>query len=282
MENIIKLRHIGLVIVLLKISLIVFLFAQINFAVIRFDQQFVWFVVAGFVAQLIDGALGMAYGVSCNTILMSVGLPPALSSAAVHTAEVFTTGVSGLSHLYLKNINKKVFFKLAFAGVVGAALGAYVISDLLDGDLIKPYITAYMLVLGVLIIRKSFLPKPLNEKMKFLEILGFSGGFLDAIGGGGWGPIVTSNLINKGNCPKESIGTVNTAEFFITFASTGVFLYFVGVHSWQPVLGLVLGGILAAPIGAYIVKFIEPKTLMRLVGTLVIITSIYNIYRFLG
>ncbi|MCU0451233.1 MAG: sulfite exporter TauE/SafE family protein [Bernardetiaceae bacterium] len=282
MENIITLRHIGLLIVGLKVALVAFLVSQIDFSQLYLSQNFVWFVVAGFLAQMIDGALGMAYGVSCNTVLLSAGLPPALASAAVHTAEVFTTGASGLSHLYFKNINKRLFLRLALGGMVGAGLGAYALAEVLNGEFMRPLVSAYLVFLGILIIRKSFLPKPLNEKMRFLPALGFTGGFLDSIGGGGWGPIVTSNLINKGNCPKETIGTVNTAEFFITFASSGVFLFFVGIQSWQAVLGLVLGGIVAAPLGAYLVKLVQPKALMRVVGVLVILVSSYNIYKMLG
>jgi uncharacterized membrane protein YfcA len=279
MDKIIRLKHIGLVIVILKASLILFFLTQIDFTSFRLEENFIWFVVAGFIAQMIDGALGMAYGVSCSTLLMSTGLPPAVTSAAVHTAEVFTTGVSGLSHLYLKNINKSLFVKLLTGGVLGAIIGAYAISELLDGKVIKPYVSAYLLILGFVILWKSVRPRPLNEKMKYLGGLGFAGGLMDSIGGGGWGPIVTSNLINKGNCPKETIGTVNTAEFFITFASTGIFLYFLGIQSIQPVLGLILGGIVAAPLGAYLVKMIPPKALMRSVGVLIVITSSYNIYK---
>lgn len=279
MDKIIRLKHIGLLIVILKASLIAFFLTQIDFKTFRLEENFVWFVVAGFVAQMIDGALGMAYGVSCSTLLISTGLPPAITSAAVHTAEVFTTGVSGLSHLYLKNINKSLFIKLLSGGVLGALIGAYAISELLDGKMIKPYVSAYLLILGFVILWKSIKPRPLNEKMKYLGGLGFAGGLMDAIGGGGWGPIVTSNLIHKGNCPKETIGTVNTAEFFITFASTGIFLYFLGIQSVQPVLGLILGGIVAAPLGAYLVKMIPPKALMRAVGVLIVLTSSYNIYK---
>lgn len=279
MDKIIQLRHIVVFIVILKIALVGFLVYSIDFTNFKLEEGFVWYIVAGFIAQIIDGALGMAYGVSCSTLLMSGGLPPALTSAAVHTAEVFTTGVSGLSHLYLRNINKTLFIKLVLGGVLGAVIGAYAISEVLDGKIIKPYVSAYLLILGGVILWKSFRPKPLNEEMKYLGGLGFAGGMMDSIGGGGWGPIVTSNLINKGNCPKETIGTVNTAEFFITFASTGVFLFFLGVQSVQPVMGLIIGGIVAAPLGAYLVKLIQPKALMRMVGVLIIVTSAYNIYK---
>ncbi len=284
MINLLSTKHIGYLIVTLKTVLIVYLilvltvFSKKGFD-ISFDSDFLFFVLAGFVAQIIDGSLGMAYGVSCTTLLLYLGIPPALASASVHTSEVFTTGVSGLSHLYLKNVNLKLFFKLAVPGVIGAVLGAYLLSNVLDGNLIKPYISAYLFIIGVFILVKSFKALTVKDEVKKVSFLGFAGGFCDAIGGGGWGPIVTSNLIFRGKTPKETIGTVNTAEFFVTFFSTGVFLFFVGVDSWKIILGLILGGIIAAPIGAMAATKIKPKILMFLVGLVIIITSAYTIYK---
>lgn len=285
----INLKYVAVTIISLKISLIAFLIWQI-FTVhpsplhgFSFDRDFLFYTGAGFIAQIIDGALGMAYGVSCSTMLLGVGVPPAIATASVHTAEVFTTGVSGLSHILLRNIDKRLFFRLVFTGVAGAVTGAYLISNILDGKIIKPYIAAYLLLLGVYILFKSFRNlKTEKSNWKFAPVLGFAGAFFDAIGGGGWGPIVTSNLIDKGNSPKEVIGTVNTAEFFVTFFSTGVFIFFIGINAWKPVLGLILGGVIAAPIGAYIIRFIPPKTIMRLVGILIILTSSYTILKTLG
>ena len=200
--------------------------------------------------------------------------------ASVHTAEVFTTGVSGLSHIFMRNIDKKLFFKLVFTGVAGAVIGAYLISKIFDGKLIKPYIAAYLLLLGIYILIKSF--KKIEAKAsnwKFAPALGFVGALFDSIGGGGWGPIVSSNLIDKGNSPREVIGTVNTAEFFVTFFSTGVFIFFLGIEAWKPVLALIIGGVIAAPIGAYILRFMSPTTIMRLVGVLIIVTSSYTILK---
>jgi uncharacterized membrane protein YfcA len=245
-----------------------------------FDKEFLLFIAAGFVAQIIDGALGMAYGVSCSTMLLGIGVPPAVASASVHTAEVFTTGVSGLSHIFMRNIDKKLFFRLVFTGVAGAIVGAYLISEIFDGKLIKPYIAAYLLLLGIYILIKSF--KKIEAKAsnwKFAPALGFVGALFDSIGGGGWGPIVSSNLIDKGNSPREVIGTVNTAEFFVTFFSTGVFIFFLGIEAWKPVLALIIGGVIAAPIGAYVLRFMSPTTIMRLVGVLIIVTSSYTIYK---
>jgi uncharacterized membrane protein YfcA len=247
------------------------------------DREFLLFIGAGFVAQIIDGALGMAYGVSCSTLLLGIGVPPAIATASVHTAEVFTTGVSGLSHIFMRNIDKRLFFRLVFTGVLGAVIGAYLISNILDGKVIKPFISGYLALLGVYILIKSFRKRNVEpSNWRFAPYLGLVGAFFDSIGGGGWGPIVSSNLIDKGRSPKEVIGTVNTAEFFVTFFSTGVFIFFLGIDTWKPVLALIIGGVIAAPIGAYILRFIPPKTIMRLVGVLIITTSLYTIYKALN
>ncbi|MFN8296854.1 MAG: sulfite exporter TauE/SafE family protein [Chitinophagales bacterium] len=282
----ISLKYVAGVMITLKASLLGFLLWKIftlqpnplySFSI---DKEFILFVGAGFLAQIIDGALGMAYGVSCSTMLLGIGVPPAIASASVHTAEVFTTGVSGLSHIFMRNIDKRLFFRLVFTGVIGAVIGAFLISKILDGKVVKPYIAGYLLLLGIYILIKSFRAIKSNKSnWKFAPVLGFTGAFFDAIGGGGWGPIVTSNLIDKGNSPKEVIGTVNTAEFFVTFFSTGVFIFFLGIDAWKPVLALIIGGVVAAPIGAYILRFMTPKTIMRLVGILIIVTSSYTIYK---
>lgn len=244
---------------------------------IQLDSSFLGYMLAGFVAQLIDGALGMAYGVSCTTLLLNLGIPPAIATASVHTAEVFTTGASGLSHLYLGNVDKKLFLRLILPGVIGSMVGAYLISEVFDGKVIKPYIAAYLLILGLIILMKSFRSRKPTDKVRYVSALGLSGGFLDAVGGGGWGPIVTSNIVNQGNDPRETVGTVNTAEFFVAFFSTGVFLFFVGVDSWQVVAGLIAGGLLAAPFGAWLVSKISAKSLMFMVGLIIILTQSYTL-----
>lgn len=280
----VRYRHIGFVMIILKIILIAFLliklFPKLQGGEVSLNSTFVWFVVVGFVAQMIDGALGMAYGVSCSTLLLYLGISPKLATASVHTAEVFTTGISGLSHLKMGNLDKKLFFRIVITGVIGAALGAYLISDVFDGKIIKPYISLYLLILGIVILYKGLLNKKKDfVEVKKAELLAFVGGFLDAIGGGGWGPIVTSNIINQGKNPAETIGTVNTAEFFVTFIGTGIFLFFIGIENWDILFGLILGGAIAAPIGAYFSKKVNKKTMMILVGITVVITSLFNIYK---
>lgn len=276
-------RQISIGIVLMKVALIaIVLIKYLPYASTRdllFDETFFWFMLAGFVAQMVDGALGMAYGATSSAVLLSYGLSPRLASAAVHTAEIFTTGVSGLSHIRFGNFNKRLFFKLVIPGVIFASLGAFLLGSVVDGNIIKPYIHAYLLVLGVLILMKAFKKNlETKENTKGAAMLAAFGGFLDAIGGGGWGPIVTSNLIRKGNTPSTIIGTVNTAEFFVTYFTAGVLIYFTGIHSWQIILGLILGGALAAPFGALITKKVTKKTLFFAVGILIIATSLYSLY----
>ncbi|WP_461534106.1 sulfite exporter TauE/SafE family protein [Sinomicrobium sp.] len=282
----ISFKQIGIAILVLKFLLI----AYFTYIIISseghqfsFDSTFFTFVAIGFFAQLIDGALGMAYGASSNALLLHFGVSPKIASASVHAAEVFTTGVSGLSHLRFKNIDKKLLIRLVIPGVIGAMAGAYFLSDLLHGDTVKPYISAYLIVLGSIILYKGIRNKPKEKKeVKRAGLLAFFGGLLDAIGGGGWGPIVTSNIINQGKSPRETIGTVNTAEFFITFFATGVFLYYVGIDSWQVVLGLIAGGIFAAPIGAFLASRIDKRVLFIVVGLVVILTASLTIYQTLN
>lgn len=277
-------RQISYIIILLLIILIGFLLWRERSLLTRADYSLnstmVAFMFVGFVAQLVDGALGMAYGVSCSTLLLSFGVSPKIATSSVHIAEVFTTGVSGLSHLRFRNIDKQLFFRLVITGVAGSAAGAYLISEVFDGKMIKPFVAAYLLILGAIILYKGIKNKiKHNDRVRHAEILALFGGFLDAVGGGGWGPIVTSNLINQGKNPRETIGTVNTAEFFVSFFSTGVFLVFIGVQNWRIILGLIIGGVIAAPIGAYFAAKVNRKTMMILIGVLIILTSCYTIYK---
>ena len=279
-----RFRHIGIAILVLKTSLIAYLIYLVSTKppseLLVLDTTLWQFILVGFLAQLVDGTLGMAYGVSCSTLLLNFGVAPKVATAAVHTAEVFTTGVSGLSHLKFGNIDKKLFLRIVITGVAGAMIGAYLISAVFDGKLIKPYIATYLLVLGIVILVKGIRNQPKPEsKIKYAEVLALFGGFFDAIGGGGWGPIVTSNLINQGKNPRETIGTVNTAEFFVAFFGTGVFLFFVGIDSWKTVLGLIIGGVIAAPIGAYFASRVNKKTIMILIGAVIILTSSYTLYK---
>ncbi|HEY0655849.1 MAG TPA: sulfite exporter TauE/SafE family protein [Chryseosolibacter sp.] len=241
--------------------------------------DFQFFLLAGFIAQMIDGALGMAYGVSASTVLLSFGVPPAAASASIHTSEIFTSGVSGLMHLKFQNVNKKLFKTLLLPGVIGAILGAFVLSSLEQYNyILKPVIAVYTLYLGVAIIRKAFRKSKAKIKSKNIPTLATFGGFMDSIGGGGWGPIVSSTLIAGGRHPRYTIGSVNLTEFFVALASSITFLAVIGISHWNIIAGLILGGIIAAPIAATLAKKLPVKSMMLVVGVLVILVSLRIIY----
>lgn len=242
-------------------------------------EMFLWFLLVGFIAQSIDGALGMAYGVSSNSILLGIGIPPAVASAWVHFAQVFTSLASGISHWKMGNVDWNLAKKLLIPGVLGSVAGAYLLSNI-DGELVKPGIALYLFVMGIVILRKVFKKKKanFNPNSRSLPLLATTGGFADAIGGGGWGPIVNSTLLSKGKIPRYAIGTGNFVEFFVSLASASTFLFFVKELSVAPVLGLILGGVVAAPFAAYICKLIKPKYLMVGVGVLIIFLSIRTFY----
>lgn len=237
------------------------------------------FIGVGFAAQLVDGALGMAFGVISSTLLVTLGVPPAAASAGVHTVETATTAVSGISHVYHGNVDWSLFWRIAIPGVVGAVLGAYVLTSV-DASVAKPVVLAYLFVIGLIILWRGVRHTHREAKPKIIVPLGLVGGFLDAAGGGGWGPIVTSNLIMQGATPRKTIGTVNAAEFFVTLSAAGAFLYALG---WQVLtqatLGLMIGGVAAAPLGAWLVKRVSARPLMIAVGVLLVLTSGYGVYR---
>ncbi|MGN1451123.1 MAG: sulfite exporter TauE/SafE family protein [Eubacteriales bacterium] len=242
-------------------------------------MQFVIFIIIGFAAQLIDGTLGMAYGVSCRTFLKMAGLPASMASAVVHCSEVPTTLVSGIAHWRFKNVSWKLLLKLAIPGVIGGVLGAWVLSSI--GDKLEPFIDIYLIVMGVLIFIKVFKKdgKAPRKEGAYVYPLGFIGGFLDATGGGGWGPVVTSTMLASNHDTKKTIGTVNTAEFVVTLAQTTAFFVLISdfIAHWQTILGLVIGGVLAAPLAAWICKKLPVKPLLAIVGTLIVGLNIYNL-----
>lgn len=243
-------------------------------------DEFALYVLAGFVAQLIDGALGMAYGVTASSLLISFGLPPAVTSATVHAAECFTTGASALSHHAFGNVHTPLFKRLVVPGVLGAVLGAYLLSNF-PGDALRPLIAGYLLLMGLVIVAKAFTAVPPREVTSHLIPLGFVGAFLDAVGGGGWGPIVASNLIARGNDVRKTVGSVNAVEFFVTLAASVTFLLTLGLSNWQVIAGLALGGLPAAPLAAWASKHIPAKPFMVLVGVLVVALSARTIAQFL-
>ncbi|MFN4185872.1 MAG: sulfite exporter TauE/SafE family protein [Hyphomonas sp.] len=246
-----------------------------------FDEIFVWFIVIGFLAQLVDGALGMAYGVISTSAMLFLGIPPAIASANVHAAEVFTTAASGTSHAIAGNVDWHIFWRLAVFGSVGAVIGAFLIS-LADTDFIRPFIAAYLLLMGAIVIWKGLRPNGSPPKIGRVRILGFAGGMADAIGGGGWGPVVTSNLIARGGEPGRMVGTVNLAEFFVTVAATLAFLIALGPTFGKAALGLLIGGIVAAPIAAWAARRLPRLIFTVIVGVAICLVSAYNLWRALS
>ena len=238
--------------------------------------EIIVYIAVGFAAQLVDGALGMAYGVTSTSLLLSAGIPPAVASASVHAAEVVTTGVSGLSHWQFGNVQKELLRKLVLPGAIGAAVGAYVLTTF-EGSMVRPYVAAYLLMMGFLILRKGFRKRVSFRQPKRVGLLALVGGFVDASGGGGWGPVVTSTLLGSGREPRTTIGTVNAAEFLVAVTASGVFSFFVGLSGWQVVLGLIVGGVLAAPLGAYLCQRIDAKICLVLVGFLIVGLSLRNL-----
>jgi uncharacterized membrane protein YfcA len=242
------------------------------------DSEILYYIAGGFIAQMIDGALGMAYGVTATTFLLSVGITPAAASASVHASEVFTSGVSGYMHLKFGNVNSKLFKTLVIPGIIGAILGAYVLSSLEEySSMIKPIVSIYTLFLGVIIIRKALIKRMEKRQLKRVGVLALFGGYLDSIGGGGWGPIVSSTLIASGRHPKYTIGSVNLTEFFVSLASSITFFTVIGLGYWQVIIGLILGGVVAAPIAARLANKLPVKSMMILVGMVIIIVSLRQI-----
>lgn len=238
------------------------------------------FILVGFGAQIVDGALGMAFGVICNTLLVAViGLSPARASANVHIVETFTTAVSGISHVIHGNVDRRLFLRLLIPGIIGGVTGAYLLTNL-DGETVKPFVLGYLVLVGVYLLVRGILFPPTSKKPKVVEPLGLVGGFLDAAGGGGWGPIVTSNLLVQGVEPRKVVGTVNSVEFFLTLTVSATFIYHLGLKDFATAtVGLLIGGVCAAPFGAIMAKKIPTKTMLVLVGTVLIITSSYGFIR---
>ncbi len=251
---------------------------------LNLDARFGYMLLAGFLAQMVDGALGMGYGVISTTILLSTGLNPAAISGSIHTAEMFSSGASGFSHYRFGNINKKLFKTILVPGVIGAVIGALLLSYLGEayGDWMRPILSVYTLLLGARILRNAFIKKNENRKVKHAGWLAGAGGFLDSFGGGGWGPLVTSTLISKGKTPRYIIGTVSLTEFFVTLGSALTFFIVLGTSHIETIAGLIIGGLLAAPIAARMAGNLKTKTILIAVGVLVIISSLRTILKTVG
>lgn len=238
------------------------------------------FIAVGFAAQIVDGALGMAFGVISQTLLVGIlGVPPAAASASVHLVEVFTTGASGTSHIWHRNIDWSLFRRLVPFGILGGVVGAYLLSSV-DASTARPFIMIYLAAVGLYLLVKAIrMSKPRFEDPKTTRPLAIVGGFLDAAGGGGWGPIVTSNLLIQGSDPRRTVGTVNTAEFLITLSISAAFIASLGFAAFTTAtIGLILGGVIAAPFGAIMVKRVTARVLLLAVGIVLTVTSLFSIY----
>ena len=237
------------------------------------------FIAVGFAAQLVDGAIGMAYGLISTTVLLSLGVSPAVASASVHTAEVFTTGASALSHWRLGNVDGALFRRLAIPGAVGGIIGAYVLTEL-PGQVVQPAVSLYLGVMGCLVLWKSVRPSEAAPSVpRHVSVLGLSGGFLDAIGGGGWGPLVASTLVGRGTKTRLVIGSTNAAEFVVTTSISATFVFTIGLDRWPIIAGLVLGGVIAAPFAAHITRRLPDRPLMILVGVVVVVLSLRGLLK---
>ena len=239
------------------------------------------FIAIGFAAQMVDGALGMAFGVITQTLLVSVmGVPPAAASASIHMVEVFTTGASGASHIVHRNVDWGLFRRLVPFGVLGGVAGAYLLSNI-DASAARPFVMLYLTGIGFYLLWKAIrLSRPRFEDPRFTRPLAAIGGFLDAAGGGGWGPVVTSNLLIQGGDPKKIVGTVNAAEFLLTLSISVAFIATIGLAAFTLVtIGLIIGGVMAAPFGALLVKRISPRKLLLAVAIVLIATSGFSVWR---
>jgi len=237
------------------------------------------FIAIGFAAQLVDGALGMAFGVISNTLLISMGVPPAAASAGVHAAESFTTAFSGISHIAHRNVDWRLFRRLVIPGVAGGILGAYVLTNI-SAELARPFVLAYLSAIGLYLLWRGVRSPPVEKPPKLVAPLGLIGGFLDAVGGGGWGAVVTSNLLVQGGSPRKVVGTVNTAEFFVAVTISATFIATLGLAAVTiATVGLLIGGVAAAPLGAMVAKRVPAKPLLILVGAVLTITSFYGVMR---
>nr|WP_262894956.1 sulfite exporter TauE/SafE family protein [Hymenobacter negativus] len=251
---------------------------------VRSSGTFYTFVAVGFLAQMVDGMLGMGYGVVSAISLMSLGLSPVSVSASIHTAEVFASGASGYNHYRFGNVNKRLFRVLLLPGIAGSVSGALLLSHFGEtyAGYVKPILAVYLLFLGLRIITKAFQKAAKKrKKVKNAGWLAGAGGFLDSFGGGGWGPLVTSTLITNGRTPRYVIGTVSLVEFFVTFASAFTFFTILGISHWQIVLGLIVGGVAAAPIAARLAGRLPTRWMFVGVGLMVIVWSLWALRKLL-
>ena len=240
------------------------------------------YIAVGFAAQLVDGALGMAFGVISSTLLLSLGVAPAAASAGVHAVESFTTAASAVSHVAHRNVDWRLFGRLTIAGVIGGILGAYLLVNV-AAEIARPIVMTYLAVIGLYLVYRGIKYPPREKEPRLVVPLGLAGGFLDAAGGGGWGAVVTSNLLVQGASPRKVIGTVSTAEFFLTVTVSATFIAALGIEAFTvATIGLLIGGVAAAPLGAFVAAHVPARPLLIVVGIILTLTSVYGIVSALG
>ena len=216
----------------------------------------------------------MAFGVVSTTVMLGMGIAPATASASVHAAEIFTTAASGLSHWRVGNVQWRLVGALAIPGSIGGAFGAYVLTNL-PTETIRIVVSMYLAAMGIWIIARGLIGHGIGQTPpRWTPLLGLGGGFLDAIGGGGWGPMVTSTLLGRGVTARYTIGSVSLAEFFVTISISLTFLFTVGLDLWPIIVGLVLGGVVAAPLAALVAKRVSERPLLIVVGIVVTVLSV--------
>ncbi len=256
---------------------------NLQIALQKDDYRFYWMLLAGFVAEIVAGSMGMGYGVICTTILLILNVPPPVISASIHSAESFTSAAGSISHWQLGNVNKKLVKALAIPAIIGAVVGALLLTYVGEryAKITKPFIAIYSMYLGIRILQNAFQKKESNLKKKKTNItsLGFIGGFIDSFGGGGWGPLVTGTFIKNGHTPRYVIGSSTFAKCILTVASAITFIFTIGIHHWNIVAGLLIGGIVTAPFSAMLTSKLPTKKMFVVVGIVVIIMSLITIYR---
>jgi len=282
---------IGVFVIIITIAYTLFTYGQFD-AILRLLKQdnhiFYWMLLVGFLAEIVAGSMAMGYGVICTTILLILNIPPPIISASIHSAESFTSAAGTISHYKLGNVNKKLTRMLAIPAVLGAIAGAIALTYVGEryARMTKPVLAFYTMYLGIRILQNTFNKKKVSSfKRKInISVLGLIGGFIDSFGGGGWGPLVTGTFIKNGRTPRYAIGSSTVAKFILTFASAITFIFTVGIHHWNIVAGLLIGGIVTAPFSAMLTTKLPMKKMFFLVGVVVIIMSLITIYRaiFLG
>ena len=247
------------------------------------NHIFYWMLLIGFGAEVVAGSMGMGYGVICTSLLLIMNVPPPVVSASIHSAEAFTSAAGTISHWQLGNINKKLAKALAIPAIIGAVVGALLLTYVGEryAKITKPFIAAYTIYLGVKILQNAFKNKDVNTKKKKsnITVLGLIGGFIDSFGGGGWGPLVTGTFIKNGHTPRFVIGSSTFAKCILTVASAITFIFTIGIHHWNVVAGLLIGGIVTAPFSAMLTAKLPTKKMFIAVGVVVIFCGLITVYR---